>query len=47
MERPRSDDGAPCFVHTTIRQFDEDQARRARITRLPANERYFILGDKA
>jgi hypothetical protein len=23
------------FVHTTIRQFDEDQARRARITRLP------------
>jgi hypothetical protein len=27
------------FVHTTIRQFDEDQARSARITRLP-NERH-------
>ena len=23
------------FVHTTIKQFDEDQARQARITRLP------------
>jgi hypothetical protein len=30
------------FVHTTIRQFDEDQARSARITRLP-NERHCIL----
>jgi GntR family L-lactate dehydrogenase operon transcriptional regulator len=30
------------FVHTTIRQFDEDQARRARITRLPDDERYAL-----
>ncbi|MWL73466.1 FCD domain-containing protein, partial [Escherichia coli] len=25
------------FVHTTIKQFDEDQARQARITRLPGD----------
>lgn len=25
------------FVHTTIKRFDEDQARRARITRLPGD----------
>ena len=25
------------FVHTTIKRFDEDQARQARITRLPGN----------
>ncbi|MNL67725.1 putative L-lactate dehydrogenase operon regulatory protein [compost metagenome] len=25
------------FVHTTIKRFDEDQARQARITRLPGD----------
>ncbi|MCL5498773.1 transcriptional regulator LldR [Escherichia coli] len=34
------------FVHTTIRQFDEDQARRARITRLPGEQLTFAQGDK-
>jgi hypothetical protein len=31
------------FVHTTIRQFDEDQARRARITACPTNDPRFLL----
>lgn len=37
------------FVHTTIKRFDEDQARRARITRLPgdpvriAGEQHMII----
>jgi GntR family L-lactate dehydrogenase operon transcriptional regulator len=35
------------FVHTTIRQFDEDQARRARITRLPNERHPHSSGDPA
>jgi hypothetical protein len=35
--RTQSDDGASGFVHTTIKRFDEDQARQARITRLPGD----------
>ncbi|MDI8107053.1 hypothetical protein MJN85_32290, partial [Salmonella enterica subsp. enterica serovar Anatum] len=27
------------FVHTTIKRFDEDQARQARITRLPGDHK--------
>lgn len=34
------------FVHTTIRQFDEDQARRARITRLPDERHTQFSGEK-
>jgi GntR family L-lactate dehydrogenase operon transcriptional regulator len=35
------------FVHSTIRQFDEDQARRARITRLPDERSTLPSGDNA
>ena len=35
------------FVHTTIRQFDEDQARSARITRLPNERHTHPSGDSA
>ena len=31
------DDGPVGFVHATIKRFDEDQARQARITRLPGD----------
>ncbi len=35
------------FVHTTIRQFDEDQARQARITRLPDEQHIHSEGEKS
>lgn len=33
------------FVHSTIRQFDEDQARRTRITRLPGERPIYPPGE--
>ncbi|MDH2914031.1 transcriptional regulator LldR [Kosakonia cowanii] len=35
------------FVHTTIRQFDEDRARQARITRLPDEQLIHLREKKA
>lgn len=35
------------FVHTTIKRFDEDQARQARITRLPGDHNEISRENKA
>lgn len=35
------------FVHATIKQFDEDQARQARITRLPGDHNEHSRENKA
>ncbi len=35
------------FVHTTIKRFDEDQARQARITRLPGDHNEMTRENKS